>query len=124
MPTTESLSAYVLDDLDWWTRPVAERDALFAWLRARNPRPFAPELDLRGTPRGGGFWALTKLDDIREVSRRPDDFCSGKGINIFDQPPGQGLPGVVHRHGQPRARPAPPDRVPRLRGEDARGDAH
>ena len=88
MATTDGFSAFVLDDLDWWTRPVAERDALFAWLRARNPRPFAPELDLGGNPRGGGFWALTKLDDIREVSRRPDDFCSGKGINIFDQPPG------------------------------------
>ena len=87
MTTAESLSANVLDDLDWWTRPVAERDALFAWLRAENPRPFVPELDLAGTPRGGGFWALTRLDDIQEVSRRPDDFCSGAGINIFDQPP-------------------------------------
>ncbi|HVW44709.1 MAG TPA: cytochrome P450 [Amycolatopsis sp.] len=87
MTTTESTSADVLDNLDWWTRPVAERDALFAALRARNPRPFVPELDLNGSPRGGGFWALTKLDDLKEVTRRPDDFCSGKGINIFDQPP-------------------------------------
>ena len=88
MTARHGLSADVLDDLDWWTRPVSERDALFAWLRAANPRPFAPELDLSGNPRGGGFWALTRMDDIREVSRRPDDFCSGKGINIFDQPPG------------------------------------
>jgi cytochrome P450 len=87
MTTAESLSADVLDDLDWWTRPVAERDALFARLRAENPRPYVPELDLAGIPRGGGFWALTRLDDIQEVSRRPDDFCSGEGINIFDQPP-------------------------------------
>jgi cytochrome P450 len=87
MTTRQGLSPRVLDDLDWWTRPVAERDALFAWLRANNPRPFAPELDLSGNPRGGGFWALTRMDDIREVSRRPDDFCSGNGINIFDQPP-------------------------------------
>jgi cytochrome P450 len=87
MTTAESLSADVLDDLDWWTRPVAERDALFARLRAENPRPFVPELDLGGSPRGGGFWALTRLDDIQDVSRRPDDFCSGEGINIFDQPP-------------------------------------
>jgi cytochrome P450 len=87
MTTRQGTSADVLDDLDWWTRPVAERDALFAWLRARNPRPFVPELDLSGNPRGGGFWALTRMDDIREVSRRPDDFCSGQGINIFDQPP-------------------------------------
>ena len=88
MTARQGLSADVLDDLDWWTRPVAERDALFAWLRAANPRPFAPQLDLSGNPRGTGFWALTRMDDIREVSRRPDDFCSGKGINIFDQPPG------------------------------------
>jgi cytochrome P450 len=87
MTTAESLSADVLDDLDWWTRPVAERDALFARLRADNPRPFVSERDLGGTPRGGGFWALTRLDDIGEVSRRPEDFCSGAGINIFDQPP-------------------------------------
>jgi len=87
MTTTESTSADVLDDLDWWTRPVAERDALFARLRAEDPRPFVPELDLTGAPRGGGFWALTRLDDVKEVSKRPDDFCSGKGINIFDQPP-------------------------------------
>jgi cytochrome P450 len=87
MTKAEGVSADVLDDLDWWTRPVAERDALFAWLRARHQRPFVPELDLSGNPRGGGFWALTRMDDIREVSRRPDDFCSGRGINIFDQPP-------------------------------------
>ena len=88
MTARQGLSVDVLDDLDWWTRPVSERDALFAWLRATSPRPFVPELDLSGNPRGGGFWALTRMDDIREVSRRPDDFCSGKGINIFDQPPG------------------------------------
>jgi cytochrome P450 len=87
MTTLDSLSADVLDDLNWWTRPVAERDALFARLRAEKSRPFVPELDLGGAPRGGGFWALTRLDDIREVSKRPDDFCSGAGINIFDQPP-------------------------------------
>ncbi len=89
MTARQGLSADVLDDLDWWTRPVAERDELFARLRADSPRPHAPELDLTGRPRGGaGFWSLTRLDDIREVSRRPDDFGSGQGINIFDQPAG------------------------------------
>jgi hypothetical protein len=85
--TLESPPGDVLDDLNWWTRPAAERDALFARLRAVDPRPFVPELDLLGAPRGGGFWALTRLDDIAEVSRRPEDFCSSEGTNIFDQPP-------------------------------------
>jgi hypothetical protein len=87
MTILESPPGAVLDDLTWWTRPVAERDALFARLRTENPRPYVPELDLGGAPRGGGFWALTRLDDVAEVSRRPDDFCSSKGTNIFDQPP-------------------------------------
>jgi cytochrome P450 len=86
-PTTlRSPPGDVLDDLSWWTRPATERDALFARLRAVDPRPFVPELDLLGQPRGGGFWALTRLDDIAEVSRRPEDFCSSRGTNIFDQP--------------------------------------
>jgi cytochrome P450 len=75
-----------LDDLTWWTRPVEERDALFARLRAEDPRPYVLERDLAGEPRGGGFWALTRYDDVWEVSRRPDDFCSGQGTTIFDQP--------------------------------------
>ncbi|WP_256788612.1 cytochrome P450 [Frankia sp. AvcI1] len=87
VPGTRGLPGDVLDDLSWWTRPAAERDATFAWLRAHDPRPYVPELDLTGAPRGGGFWALTRLDDVREVSRRPADFCSGQGSLIFDQPP-------------------------------------
>jgi cytochrome P450 len=87
MTILESLPEDVLDDLTWWTRPVAERDALFARLRTESPRPYVPELDLGGAPRGGGFWALTRLDDVAEVSRRPDEFCSSRGTNIFDQPP-------------------------------------
>ena len=34
-----------LDDLDWWTRPAAERDAVFTYWRAHNPRPYFPEID-------------------------------------------------------------------------------
>jgi hypothetical protein len=76
-----------LDDLTWWTRPAAERDALFARLRAEDPRPWVAERDITGAPRGSGFWAMTRYDDVWEVSRRPEDFCSGEGTTIFDQPP-------------------------------------
>jgi cytochrome P450 len=87
MTSTEMAPGAELDDLSWWTRPVAERDALFARLRATNPRPYVPERDLKGEPKGGGFWALTRYADVQEVSRRPDDFQSGLGTTIFDQPP-------------------------------------
>ncbi|KJE21832.1 cytochrome P450 [Frankia torreyi] len=75
-----------LDDLDWWTRPAAERDAYFASVRASGERPYFPELDLAGNVRGRGFYAVTRYADVMEVSRRPEDFCSGQGTNIFDQP--------------------------------------
>jgi cytochrome P450 len=86
MTSTDVSPGAELDDLTWWTRPVAERDALFATLRATDPRPYVPERDLAGEPRGGGFWALTRYDDVREVSKRPDEFISGLGTVIFDQP--------------------------------------
>jgi cytochrome P450 len=74
-----------LDDLDWWTRPAAGRDAVFAYWRAHNPRPFFPEIDMDGATRGRGFTAITRYGDVQEISRRPDDFCNGGGVNIFDQ---------------------------------------
>lgn len=85
MASVDSIPTVDLDNLSWWTRPTGERDAAFAWLRANDPRPFCQERDTVGELRGGGFWALTRYDDIREVSRRSDDFCSGQGTLIFDQ---------------------------------------
>lgn len=85
MASIDSRPTIDLDDLSWWTRTPEERDATFAWLRANEPRPFCPERDTEGNLRGGGFWALTRYDDIREVSRRSGDFCSGQGTLIFDQ---------------------------------------
>ncbi len=83
---TRSLADGVnLDDLDWWTRPAPERDAVFGYYRAEHPRPFFPEIDMEGATRGRGFTALTRYADIQEVSKRPEDFCNGEGVNIFDQ---------------------------------------
>jgi cytochrome P450 len=74
-----------LDDLDWWTRPAPERDAVFAHYRAENPRPFFAEHDLEGNIRGRGFTAITRYAEVVDISRRPDEFANGAGVNIFDQ---------------------------------------
>jgi cytochrome P450 len=74
-----------LDNLDWWTKPAAERDAVFAYYRAENPRPFFPEIDMDGKTRGRGFTAITRYAEVQEISKRPDDFANGQGVNIFDQ---------------------------------------
>jgi cytochrome P450 len=77
-----------LSDLDWWTRPLAEREAAFAALRAE--RPIAPMV-LEGLPHLGmpdsPYWSVTRYADIVEASRQPQLFCSGKGTNIGDLPP-------------------------------------
>jgi len=82
---TASSGEVHLDDLDWWTRPAPERDAVFAGYRAQDELPYFSERDLSGAPRGRGFHAVTRFADVTEVSKRPDDFCNGAGVNIFDQ---------------------------------------
>jgi cytochrome P450 len=76
-----------LSDIGFWTLPIAERSAAFSALREREPVPFFPEPDI-GLPRGPGFYALTRLDDVVEASRNAAVFTSGKGAtNVVDQPP-------------------------------------
>ncbi len=77
-----------LSDLEFWTRPMEEREGAFATLRAERPISFheEPYLEGLGLPRGPGFWALTRSADILEVSRSPQTFCSGNGVNVTDMP--------------------------------------
>ena len=49
----------------------------YAWLRANDPVHHHPG------PDGNPFWALTKYDDVRTVSRQPKLFSSArKGVMI------------------------------------------
>ena len=51
----------------------------YAWLRANDPVHWHPEAD------GPGFWAITKYDDIRTISRRPRLFSSAaRGISMAE----------------------------------------
>src|SRR5918994_1488571 len=76
-----------LSDLDWWLRPLPEREAAFAALRAE--RPVAPGV-LEALPHLGlpesPYWSVTRYADIVEASRHPELFCSGQGTNIADLP--------------------------------------
>lgn len=77
-----------LSDLDFWARPLAERERAFAALRAGEPFPFFPEPEVTGFPPGRGYHAAVRYADIVEISRRPDVFCSGQGaVSILDMPP-------------------------------------
>ena len=76
-----------LSDFDWWTRPVAEREAAFAALRSERPvaRMELPDMPLLGQP-ATHYWAVTRHADVVEASRQPKLFCSGRGTNIADMP--------------------------------------
>src|SRR5579884_3145657 len=67
-----------LSDSEFWARPLAERDAAFAALRALDHPAFFPEPDTP-FPKGPGYYALVRHCDVTEASRRPDVFCSGRG---------------------------------------------
>ena len=90
MTLAEGLTA---DDIqlgasDFWARPLDERNAAFAVLRAKDPVVFHPELDvLEGRPEGPGFWSVTRYEDVRTVSRQPHIFSSSQGITLSDEAP-------------------------------------
>ena len=59
--------------------PTAIRGSSTAWLRANDPVHWHPEAD------GPGFWAITKYDDIRMISRQPKLFSSyARGVMMAE----------------------------------------
>jgi methyl-branched lipid omega-hydroxylase len=78
-----------LADLDFWARPPAERDEVFARLReSREPVSVPESRGSDGTllPR---FYALTRYDQISKVSRNPQIFSSEPTSVRLDDPPPQ-----------------------------------
>jgi cytochrome P450 len=81
-----------LSDLEWWARPLAEREEAFALLRRERPiaHMVMPELPFPESPELAqpetDYWAVTRHADLVEASRQPALFCSGKGTNIIDLP--------------------------------------
>lgn len=76
-----------LSDIEFWGRPWSERDAAFALLRAEDPIRHFAEPIVEPFPEGPGYWAITRMHDILEISRTPEVFCSGAGaVSILDMP--------------------------------------
>ena len=76
-----------LIDPDFWQLPLDERMLEFAELREQGPfleiRAHNPMIDAEEQ-----FFAVPRYAEVVEISRRPQDFCSGKGaVSIVDMPP-------------------------------------
>ncbi len=77
-----------LSDVEFWTRPLAEREGAFLTLREEDPIRFFDEPVFEGQVMapGPGYYALTRHADVLEASKHPNVFCSRKGTNIPDMP--------------------------------------
>jgi methyl-branched lipid omega-hydroxylase len=81
-----ALSPQLIVDPDFWQQPLSDRMAQFAVLREQGPflgvafaDPVAGDED--------EFFAVTRYNEVIEISKRPLDFCSGRGsTSIADLP--------------------------------------
>ncbi|HUJ66077.1 MAG TPA: cytochrome P450, partial [Acidimicrobiales bacterium] len=80
------LTAQSIADPEFWQQPLADRMAQFAILREEDPflRVTFPD---PVTGQDDDFFAVTRYQDVVEISKRPLDFCSGQGsTSIADLP--------------------------------------
>ncbi|HET7407429.1 MAG TPA: cytochrome P450, partial [Mycobacteriales bacterium] len=88
--TAPESSRVDFSDLEFWGRPIEERETAFAHFRADEPVPFfeEPEPDVDFIQKGPGYYVLTKHKHVLEASRQPEIFISGRSATgIFDMPP-------------------------------------
>ncbi|MBN2623801.1 MAG: cytochrome P450, partial [Acidimicrobiales bacterium] len=70
----------------FWTQPLADRMARIAELREVGPFEHVTYLNPL-TGQEEAFDVALRYADVIEISRRPKDFCSGKGaVSIPDMP--------------------------------------
>ncbi|MGQ0432682.1 MAG: cytochrome P450 [Microthrixaceae bacterium] len=85
---TLALDDIDLSDIEFWSRPLPEREGAFATLREHDGiRFFKEPLISEMFPPGPGYYALTRHAEVVEASKHPALFCSGQGTNIADMPP-------------------------------------
>ncbi|MFD0690067.1 cytochrome P450 [Actinomadura fibrosa] len=76
-----------LSDLRFWGRPLEERAAAFAELRAAGAPRFFADPAIPFTGRGTGYWALVRHADVTEASRNPEVFSSEpNATSVVDSP--------------------------------------
>ena len=73
--------------LDFWARSFEEREETFRHLRDHEPVSWQPPMQGGIMPSSAeGLWVVTRHADIAEVSKSPERFCSGDGVQFEDVP--------------------------------------
>jgi len=70
-----------ISPLSFWSDTAEGREKSFKILRDERPISWHPPIaGALMTPEIDGIWALTRHEDIAYVSKNPDLFCSGQGV--------------------------------------------
>ncbi|MCD2194591.1 cytochrome P450 [Actinomycetospora endophytica] len=87
-PNARQYDPVSLAPMAFWAKSPEEREEDYAVLRAERPISWHPPAEGSMMPpqEGGGFWAVTRHADIVAVSKDPETFCSGEGIQMEDVP--------------------------------------
>ncbi|MFI6519167.1 cytochrome P450 [Spirillospora sp. NPDC050679] len=88
MTTQADLAGEIpISDLRFWERPLEERAAAFAALRAHGAPVRFPDPQIPFTKGGAGYWALVRHADVVEASRNPQIFSSEpNATTVIDSP--------------------------------------
>ncbi|MFE2996964.1 cytochrome P450 [Nocardia sp. NPDC059246] len=86
-PPTRAYDPLSISPLAFWSKTADERDDTFRVLRAERPISWHPPIEgALMPPENEGVWAVTSHRLITEVSKKPDIFCSGLGIQLEEVP--------------------------------------
>jgi methyl-branched lipid omega-hydroxylase len=83
--------ALEITDPEFWRLPLAERMAQFAVWREEGPFRRAVLPTIFAGADGVDFLAVTRYAEVLEISRRPLDFCSGRGSTSIPDMPAEAL---------------------------------
>ena len=87
-PAEIALGSFDLSDPEFWLASREVREGAFQTLRREQPVSWWDEWEFEDMqfPRGPGYWSIVNHQDIWQVSRNPQLFCSGQGVNVGDMP--------------------------------------
>ncbi len=83
-----AVGTFELSDPEFWLASRDYRHGAFRALRKADELVFFDEWEYEDSPlpKGPGYWAVTRYDDVWAASRNPQVFISGRGVNIGDIP--------------------------------------
>ncbi|WP_193043387.1 cytochrome P450 [Mycolicibacterium baixiangningiae] len=84
--TAREYSSVDITSASFWQQPFAQRDTVFAQLRAGDGLTWHQPLSSLFPMEEDGFWALTRRADMVFVSQHPELFTSARGVALDPMP--------------------------------------